>query len=341
MIAFVVAKNIPMADLRSPARAGPRRRAGKPTAAARRDRLLGRERQAVNVAKELAQQLERAEPLALCTRCGWTPTSTTCASTSSSTATASAGVGQARAARAMTQGPQQAPQKTRSARGSSVQQLPQPLSRSARRGRRRRPPSGQPQRPQQPSKAPEAPSALQQPAPAATPERPAAVQPGTCVQCVPHAEATAEPAQVGPPFCHIQPSRHGRRPRVPTTEVGRAIHVIREGVRAVAPVVDGGQSYDPARYYKGKIAIDGIASQDVEVPRGSIMHELLAEGPAAAGAEGADLIRRCEAMEADVESEVRKLLLPDEMMAPSDSSCSDSSSPAEPEPFGGFRLFGE
>jgi len=202
------------------------------------------------------------------------------------------------------------------------------------------PPTGQPQRPQQPSKAPEAPSALQQPAPAATPERPAAVQPGTCVQCVPHAEATAEPAQVGPPFCHIQPSRHGRRPRVPTTEVGRAVHVIREGVRAVAPVVDGGQSYDPARYYKGKIAIDGIASQDVEVPRGSIMHELLAEGPAAAGAEVADLIRRCEAMDADVESEMRKLLLPDEMMAPSDSSCSDSSSPAEPAPeISGFDLF--
>ena len=116
--------------------------------------------------------------------------------------------------------------------------------------------------------------------------------------------------------------------------------MIREGVRAVAPVVDGGQSYDPARYYKGKIAIDGIASQDVEVPRGSIMHELLAEGPAAAGAEVADLIRRCEAMEADVESEVRKLLLPDEMMAPSDSSCSDSSCPdaSEPETCG-FNLF--
>ena len=111
------------------------------------------------------------------------------------------------------------------------------------------------------------------------------------------------------------------------------------GVRAVAPVVDGGQSYDPARYYKGKIAIDGIASQDVEVPRGSIMHELLAEGPAAAGAEVADLIRRCEAMDADVESEMRKLLLPDEMMASSDSASLDSSCSDAPEPESGFNLF--
>ena len=69
------------------------------------------------------------------------------------------------------------------------------------------------------------------------------------------------------------------------------------------------------------------------------MHELLAEGPAAAGAEIADLARRCQAMDADLESEMRKLLLPDEMRAPSDSSYSDESKHSKDLPFGGFELF--
>ena len=169
------------------------------------------------------------------------------------------------------------------------------------------------------------------------------MEPSTSAEGVPHAADSAAPAPAGPPFCHAaRPSRNGRPPRAPTTAVGKAVHCIREGVRAVAPVVDGeGQSYDPARYFRGKIAIDGVASQDVEVPRGSIMHELLAEGPAAAGAEIADLTRRCQAMDADLESEVRKLLLPAEMMAPSDSSYSDESEHGQDLPFGGFALFGE
>jgi len=103
------------------------------------------------------------------------------------------------------------------------------------RAPRQPPPTGQQtQRPQQPSKAPKAPSALQQPAPAATPERPAAAQLSTPVQGVPHDEATTEPAQVGPPFCHVQPSSRGRLHRVPSTEVGKIVHAIRDGVRAVA-----------------------------------------------------------------------------------------------------------
>ena len=46
----------------SPTLAGSRRRVGKPTAAARRDRLTGRERAAANMAKELAVAMERAVP---------------------------------------------------------------------------------------------------------------------------------------------------------------------------------------------------------------------------------------------------------------------------------------
>ena len=70
----------------------------------------------------------------------------------------------------------------------------------------------------------------------------------------------------------------------------------------------------------------------IEVPRGSIMHELLDEGPAAIGAEIDNLTRRCKAMDVSFGSKLRKLLLPDAMMA-SDSSCSD-----EPEPsHAGFK----
>ena len=100
------------------------------------------------------------------------------------------------------------------------------------------------------------------------------------------------------------------------------MQAVREGVRAVAHVVDGEDHYDPARYYMGKIAIEGTLSQDIEVPRGSLLHELLVEGPAAAGAEIDELIRRCKAKDISVELEMRKLLLPDAMMA-SGSSCSD------------------
>ena len=48
-----------MADAHSPASAGPRRRVGRPTAAARRDRLRGRERQAAHMAARIVEQLER------------------------------------------------------------------------------------------------------------------------------------------------------------------------------------------------------------------------------------------------------------------------------------------
>ena len=89
----------------------------------------------------------------------------------------------------------------------------------------------------------------------------------------------------------------------------------------------------------GKIAIEGTLSQDIEVPRGSLLHELLVEGPAAAGAEIDELIRRCKANDISVELEMRKLLLPDAMMA-SGSSCSDEPEPGPAESeYMGFDLF--
>ena len=60
-MSYSESRTFQMAD-DSPTRAGPRRRVGRPTAAARRDRLRGRERQAAHMAARIVEQLECTVP---------------------------------------------------------------------------------------------------------------------------------------------------------------------------------------------------------------------------------------------------------------------------------------
>jgi len=79
-------------------------------------------------------------------------------------------------------------------------------------------------------------------------------------------------------------------------------------------------------YVTGKISIGGVTSQDVTVPRGSYMHDLLDGGPVAAGKEIVELARNYELLGADFQAELRRCLLPDELSEPDRSSCSERKS---------------
>ena len=309
----------------NPTRTGPRRRVGA-GAAGRRDRLQGRERQAVHVAKELVEQLERTVPgMVHSLRLDTFNRHLRVDIVLNRNRHSGSGAGEGSAgddAGPPAGGPEDAPRPRQQRRGSTAGTAAQPT-----RGRRQPPqlpPTGQQQQQPQPSAAPTTAPPSPRPAADASPaqtasmeEEPPATQAGAIA-------TAAAPAQAGPPFCHT-PSPGGRQPRAPTTAVGRAVAYVRDGVRSIAPVIDNVQSYDPQNYFTGAFSIGGTNSQLVTVPKNSVLHKSLAISPSAAGRAIVRAMERSQHRHHDFELERRALLVPEDMMSESGSGDSDSS----------------
>ena len=102
--------------------------------------------------------------------------------------------------------------------------------------------------------------------------------------------------------------------------MGKAVAYVRDGVRAVAPLIDGDAPCDLTRYHLGVFKINGISSQEIAVPKGSLLYKSLAISPQAAGRAIVTAMERSNHRWHDFELERRQLLLPEGMQSPRSGS---------------------